>query len=154
MEELQKIVGVNKGKALRYGAKFIKLIEQYVEENDIEKADEFVMKSVVNKSGMKVFIITNIDKRIPLETIAKNKGITISELLGEMETIVASGTKLNISYCIDDELDEAEQEDIFDYFRNSQDDNLNDVYEEFKDQDVSIETLQLMRIMFLSEYGN
>jgi ATP-dependent DNA helicase RecQ len=108
----------------------------------------------VNKSGMKVFIITNIDKRIPLETIAKNKGITISELLGEMETIVASGTKLNISYCIDDELDEAEQEDIFDYFRNSQDDNLNDVYEEFKDQDVSIETLQLMRIMFLSEYGN
>ena len=88
---------VYKRQALRYGAKFIKLIEQYVEENEIEKADEFVMKSVVNKSGMKVFIITNIDKRIPLETIAKNKGITISELLGEMETIVASGTKLKIS---------------------------------------------------------
>jgi ATP-dependent DNA helicase RecQ len=78
----------------------------------------------------------------------------MQELLGEMETIVASGTRLNISYCIDDELDENEQEDIFDYFRNSQDDDLNDVYEEFKDRDVSIETLQLMRIMFLSEFGN
>ncbi|MFA6152324.1 MAG: DNA helicase RecQ [Chitinophagaceae bacterium] len=153
-EELEKIVGVNKGKALRYGAKFVKLIAQYVADNDIEKSDEFVMKSVVNKSGMKVFIITNIDKRIPLETIAKNKNISMAELLTEMETIVASGTKLNISYCIDDELDEDEQEEIFEYFRNSQDDDLNDVYEEFKDQDVSIETLQLMRIMFMSEFGN
>lgn len=154
MEELEKIAGVNKGKALRYGKKFIKLIAQYVEEHEIEKSVDFVMKSVVNKSGMKVFIITNIDKRIPLETIAKNKGISMAELLTEMETIVASGTKLNISYCIDDELDEDEQEEIFDYFRNSQDDDLNDVYEAFKDQDVSIETLQLMRIMFLSEFGN
>jgi ATP-dependent DNA helicase RecQ len=154
MAELEKIVGVSKGKALRYGKKFIELIANYVEENEIEKSDEFVMKSVVNKSGMKVFIITNIDKRIPLETIAKNKGISMSELLGEMETIVASGTKLNISYCIDDELDEDEQEDIFDYFKNSQDDDLEAVYDEFKDQDVSIETLQLMRIMFLSEFGN
>ncbi|MDI9319678.1 MAG: DNA helicase RecQ [Phycisphaerales bacterium] len=154
MEELERVVGVSKGKALRYGKKFIKIIANYVAENEIEKADEFVMKSVVNKSGMKVFIITNIDKRIPLETIAKNKGLSMPELLSEMETIVASGTKLNISYCIGDELDEDEQEDIFDYFRNSVDDNLDDVYEEFKDQDVSIETLQLMRIMFLSEFGN
>lgn len=154
MQELEKIQGVSKGKALRYGKKFIELIAAYVEENEIEKSDEFVMKSVVNKSGMKVFIITNIDKRIPLETIARNKGITMQELLGEMETIVASGTRLNISYCIDDELDEDEQEDIFEYFRSSQDDDLNDVYEEFKDRDVSIETLQLMRIMFLSEFGN
>lgn len=154
MDELQKIVGVNKGKALRYGQKFIKLIARYVEENNIEKSEDFVMKSVVNKSGMKVFIITNIDKRIPLETIAKNKGITITELLSEMESIVASGTKLNISYCIDEELDEYEQEEIFEYFKNSQDDNLNEVYEEFKDQNISIETLQLMRIKFLSEYGN
>lgn len=154
LEELEKIQGVSKGKALKYGKKFIKLIAQYVEENEIEKSDEFVMKSVVNKSGMKVFIITNIDKRIPLETIAKNKGITMQELLAEMETIVASGTKLNISYCVDEEMDEAEQEEIFDYFRNSQVDDLNDVYEEFKDTAISIETLQLMRIMFLSVYGN
>lgn len=154
VEELQKIAGVSKGKAMRYGKKFINLIARYVEENDIEKSEDFVMKSVVNKSGMKVFIITNIDKRIPLETIAKNKGLSMEELLVEMETIVASGTKLNISYCIDQVLDEDEQEDIFDYFRNSEDDDLNDVYEEFKDRDVSIELLQMMRIKFLSEFGN
>jgi ATP-dependent DNA helicase RecQ len=154
MEELEKIAGVSKGKAIRYGRKFIDLIAKYVEENEIEKSDEFVMKSVVNKSGMKVFIITNIDKRIPLETIAKNKGITMDELLIAMEAIVASGTKLNISYCIDEQLDGDEQEDIFDYFKSSQDDDLNDVYEEFRDRDVSIETLQLMRIKFLSEFGN
>lgn len=154
LDELKRIAGVSSGKADRFGAKFIHLIANYVEENNIEKTDEFVMKSVVNKSGMKVFIITNIDKRIPLEMIAKNKGISMPELLTAMEAIVASGTKLNISYCIDDELDENEQEDIFDYFRSSEDDDLNDVYEEFKDQDVSIETLQLMRIMFLSKYAN
>ncbi|GAA4454049.1 DNA helicase RecQ [Rurimicrobium arvi] len=154
MEELEKIVGVNKGKAIRYGRKFVKLIARYVEEHGIEKSEDFVMKSVVNKSGMKVFIITNIDKRIPLETIAKNKNITMAELLGEMETIVASGTKLNIGYCIDEELDEYEQDEIFDYFRTCQDDDLNQVYDAFRDQDISIETLQLMRIKFLSEFGS
>jgi ATP-dependent DNA helicase RecQ len=154
MDELSKIAGVNKGKAMRYGKKFIQLIANYVEENEIEKSDEFVMKSVVNKSGLKVFIITNIDKRIPMETIAKNKGLSMSELLSEMESIVASGTKLNISYCIEEHLDEDEQEDIFDYFRSSQDDDLNDVYEEFRDRDVSIEVLQMMRIKFLSEFGS
>lgn len=154
MEELEKIAGVSKGKALKYGRKFIDLIAKYVEENEIEKSEEFVMKSVVNKSGMKVFIITNIDKRIPLETIAKNKNLSIEALLVEMESIVASGTRLNIGYCIDEELDEYEQEDIFEYFRNCQDDNLEEAYEEFKDQNVSIELLQLMRIKFLSEYGS
>lgn len=154
MEELEKIVGVNKGKALRYGRKFIKLIANYVEEHGIEKTEDFVMKSVVNKSGMKVFIITNIDKRIPLETIARNKNITMAELLTEMETIVASGTKLNIGYCIDEVLDEYEQEEISDYFRTCQDDDLNQVYDAFRDQDISIETLQLMRIKFLSEFGS
>lgn len=154
MEELEKIQGVSKGKALRYGRKFVDLIAQYVEENEIEKPDDFVMKSVVNKSGMKVFIIQNIDKKIPLETIAKNKGLSIPELLVEMETIVASGTRLNLGYCVDNELDENEQEEIMDYFRSSENDDLNDVYEEFKDRDVSIETLQLVRIMFLSEFGN
>jgi hypothetical protein len=92
-EELEKIQGVSKGKALRYGRKFVDLIAKYVEENDIVKPDDFVMKSVVNKSGMKVFIIQNIDKKIPLETIAKNKGLSLQDLLVEMETIVASGTK-------------------------------------------------------------
>lgn len=154
MEELEKISGVSKGKALRYGRKFIDLIAKYVEDNEVVKPDDFVMKSIVNKSGMKVFIIQNIDKKIPLETIAKNKDLSLHELLQEMETIVASGTKLNLNYCLEQELDEYEQEDIFDYFRNSQDDNLEHAYEEFKSHNVTIEHLQMMRIKFLSEYGN
>jgi ATP-dependent DNA helicase RecQ len=154
MEELEKMAGVSKGKALRYGRKFIDLIGKYVEENDIVRPDDFVMKSVVNKSGMKVFIIQNIDKKIPLETIAKNKGLKIQELLEEMETIVASGTKLNLDYCLEGELDEDEQEDIFEYFKESHDGNLNDAYDEFRERDVTIEHLQMMRIKFLSVFGN
>ncbi len=154
LTELEKIQGVSKGKALRYGRKFVELIAKYVEENDIVKPDDFVMKSVVNKSGMKVFIIQNIDKKIPLETIAKNKGLTLPDLLIEMETIVASGTRLNLDYCLEQELDEYEQEDIFDYFRNSHDDNMDEAFEEFKDRDVSIEHLKMMRIKFMSEYAN
>ncbi|MEI8280647.1 MAG: HRDC domain-containing protein, partial [Bacteroidota bacterium] len=154
LEELEKIQGVSKGKAIRYGKKFVELIAKYVTENDITRPDDFVMKSVVNKSGMKVFIIQNIDKKIPLETIAKNKNLNLQDLLVEMETIVASGTKLNLDYCLEQELDEDEQEDIFDYFRSSHDDDLETAYEEFKDRDVSIEHLQMMRIKFLSEYGN
>lgn len=154
LEELEKIQGVSKGKTIRYGRKFVELIAKYVEENDIVKPDDFVMKSVVNKSGMKVFIIQNIDKKIPLETIAKNKGLTIPELLVEMETIVASGTRLNLDYCLEQELDEDEQDEICDYFRSSADDNMDLAFEEFKDRDVSIEHLKMMRIKFMSEYAN
>jgi ATP-dependent DNA helicase RecQ len=154
LEELEKIQGVSKGKALKFGKKFVELIAQYVEENDIERPDDFVMKNVANKGALKVYIIQNIDKKIPLEAIARNKDISVAELMTAMEGIVASGTKLNLGYCIDEELDEHEQEDIFDFFRSSTDDDLELVYEEFKDSDVSIEQLQLMRIKFLSEYGN
>jgi ATP-dependent DNA helicase RecQ len=154
LDELEKIQGVSKGKAVRYGRKFVDLIAKYVEENDITRPDDFVMKSVVNKSGMKVFIIQNIDKKIPLETIAKNKDLSLQGLLAEMETIVASGTRLNLDYCLEQELDENEQEDIFDYFRGSHDDNLDTAYEEFRDRDVTIEQLQMMRIKFMSEYAN
>ncbi len=154
LPELEKMQGVSKGKAMRYGKKFVDLIAKYVEENDIVRPDDFVMKSVVNKSGMKVFIIQNIDKKIPLETIAKNKGLSLADLLVEMETIVASGTRLNLDYCLEQELDENEQEDIFDFFRNSLDDNMDDAFEEFKDRDVSVEHLKMMRIKFMSEYAN
>jgi ATP-dependent DNA helicase RecQ len=154
LPELEKMQGVSKGKAMRYGRKFIELIGKYVEEHDIVKPDDFVMKSVVNKSGMKVFIIQNIDKKIPLETIARNKNISLSGLLTEMETIAASGTKLNLDYCLEGELDNDEQEDIYDFFRESHDGSITDAYEEFKDRDVSQEHLQMMRIKFLSEYGN
>ena len=154
MAELEKIQGVSKGKALKFGKKFIELIAAYVEEHDIEKPDDFVMKNVVNKSGLKVFIIQNIDKKIPLETIAKNKDLSVHELLQAMEAIVASGTRLNIGYCIDEELDDNEQAEIFDYFKEAEDDDLKAAYEEFRDSDVSIEQLQLMRIKFMSDYAN
>lgn len=154
LEELEKVHGVSKGKAMRFGRKFVDLIAKYVEENDIERPDDFQMRSMVNKSGLKVFIIQNIDKRIPLETIAKNKGLKLQELLGEMETIVASGTRLNLDYCLEEQLDEDEQEEISDFFRSSTDDDLNIAFAEFKDRDVSVEQLQMMRIKFLSEHAN
>lgn len=154
IQELEKIQGVSKGKAVRYGKQFIDLIARFVEENDITKPDDFVMKSVVNKSGMKVFIIQNIDKKIPLETIAKNKEITISQLLDEMETIVASGTKLNLDYCLDEELDDYAQDEIMEYFKGCETSSLALAREELIENDYSLEQLKLMRIKFLVEYGN
>ncbi len=110
--------GVSKGKALRYGKPFIELIAKYVEENDIEKPDDFMMKSVVNKSVNKVYIIQQVDKKIPLEMIAKNKDLRLDALLEDMETIAASGTKLNLDYAVDEMLDEYEQDEIIDYFKS------------------------------------
>ena len=116
MEELEKISGVSKGKSLRYGKPFLDAIVKYAEENDIIRPDDFVMKSVANKNSNKIFIIQNVDKKMTLETIAKNKSLKLEELLEEMETIVASGSKLNLGYAIDEMVDEYEQEEIMDYF--------------------------------------
>nr|WP_240975595.1 DNA helicase RecQ [Chitinophaga fulva] len=154
VQELEKIQGVSKGKAVRYGKQFVDVIAKYVEENNITKPDDFVMKSVVNKSGMKVFIIQNIDKKIPLETIAKNKELTISQLLDEMETIVASGTKLNLDYCIDEELDDYAQDEIMEYFKGCETSSLALAREELIENDYTLEQLKLVRIKFLVEYGN
>lgn len=154
VQELEKIQGVSKGKAVRYGKQFIDVIAKYVEENNITKPDDFVMKSVVNKSGMKVFIIQNIDKKIPLETIAKNKELTISQLLDEMETIVASGTKLNLDYCINEELDDYAQDEIMEYFKGCETSSLALAREELIENDYTLEQLKLVRIKFLVEYGN
>ncbi len=154
VQELEKIQGVSKGKAIRYGKQFVELISKYVQENDIVKPDDFVMKSVVNKSGLKVFIIQNIDKKMPLETIAKNKELSIAELLDEMETIVASGTKLNLDYCIDEELDDYAQDEIIEYFKGCETSSLALAREELIESDYTIEQLKLMRIKFLVEYGN
>jgi ATP-dependent DNA helicase RecQ len=152
--ELEKCQGVNKGKAMRYGKSFVSMISQYVEENDIVKPDEFVMKSVVNKGNNKVFIITNIDKKIPLETIARTKELTLPDLLEEMETIVASGTKLNIQYAVDEVIDEYDQDDIIDYFKGCQTSSLQVAQQELSDGGFSWEQLKLMRIKFLCEFGN
>lgn len=153
VSELDKCQGVSKGKAIRYGKPFVELIARYVEENNIEKPDEFVMKSVVNKSGLKVYIIQQTDKRIPLETIARNKELRLDALLEEMETIAASGTKLNLDYAIDEMLDEYEQEEILDYFKSCETSSLQVAQEELSDSNFSWEQLKIMRIKFLAQYG-
>ena len=154
LKELEKCQGVSVGKAIKYGKPFVDVIASYVEENDIIKPDEFVMKSVANKSNNKIFIIQNVDKKIPLETIAKNKDLRLDALLEEMETIVASGTKLNLGYAIDDMLDEDEQDEIIDYFRSCETSSLQVAQEELADGEYDWEQLKIMRIKFLSEYGN
>ncbi|MBS1667598.1 MAG: DNA helicase RecQ [Bacteroidetes bacterium] len=153
MEELEKCQGVSKGKAIRYGKPFLEVIAKYVEENDIEKPDEFVMKSVVNKSMHKVYFIQQTDKKIPLETIAKNKDMKLDTLLEEMETIAASGTKLNIDYAIDEMLDDDEQDEIIDYFKSCETSSLEVARQELSDGDFTLEQLKIMRIKFLNEYG-
>jgi len=154
IEELEKCQGISKGKAIRYGKKFIELIAKYVEENEIERPDDFVMKGVVNRNNNKIFIIQNVDKKIPLETIAKNKDLRMDELLEEMETIVASGTRLNLDYAIDEIVDEYEQEEIIDYFKSCETSSLQAAQEELVDSNFGWEQLKIMRIKFLSVYGN
>ena len=153
MEELEKCQGVSKGKAIRYGKPFIELIKKYVEENNIERPDDFVMKSVVNKSGNKVYIIQQVDKKIPLETIARNKDMRLDVLLEEMETIAASDTKLNNDYAIDEMLDEHEQDEILDYFKGCETSSLQVAQQELEDGNYSWEQLKIMRIKFLAQYG-
>ncbi|HVF82029.1 MAG TPA: DNA helicase RecQ [Flavisolibacter sp.] len=152
--ELEKCGGVSKGKAIRYGKPFIDLIAKYVVDNNIERPDDFVMKSVVNKSSNKVHIIQQVDKKIPLENIARNKDLRIDALLEEMETIAASGTKLNLDYAIVDMLDEYEQEEIMDYFKGCETSSLDIAREELADGNYNWEQLKIMRIKFLSVYGN
>ncbi len=151
--DLEKCQGVSKGKAIRYGKPFVELIAKYVEDNQIEKPDDFVMKSVVNKSGNKVYIIQNTDKKISLETIAKNKGWRMDEMLEEMETIAASGTKLNLDYAIDEMLDEDDQDEIIEYFKGCDTSSLQVAQEELAEYNFNWEQLKIMRIKFLSEYG-
>ncbi len=154
LEEMEKCQGVSKGKAIKYGRPFVELIAKYVEENNIEKPDDFVMKSVANKGNNKIYIIQNVDKKIPLETIAKNKSLKLDELLEEMETIAASGTKLNLDYAIDEWLDEYDQEEIIEYFKSCETSSLDVAREELSENNYTWEQLKIMRIKFLSVFGN
>ncbi len=154
LKELEKCQGVSVGKAMKFGKPFVEVIAKYVSENDIEKPEDFVMKSVLNKNSNKVFIIQNVDKKMPLETIARNRTLKLEELLEEMETIVASGTKLNLDYAIEDWMDEYEQEEIIDYFKGCQTSSLEIAKDELSDGDYTLEQLKIMRIKFLSEYGS
>jgi ATP-dependent DNA helicase RecQ len=154
LQEMEKCQGVSKGKALKYGKPFVEMIAKYVEENDIEKPDDFVMKSVASAANNKIYIIQNVDKKIPLETIARNKDLRLDQLLEEMETIAASGTRLNLDYAIDEWLDEYEQEEVIDYFKSCETSSLQVALEELQEHNFNWEQLKLMRIKFLSVYGN
>jgi ATP-dependent DNA helicase RecQ len=153
IDELSNIGGVGKGKAQKFGQPFITLIDKYVKDNEIERPIDFVVKSAGHKSTHKVQIIQNIDKRIPLPDIAKGLGKSLSELIEELEGIVSSGTKLNIQYFINDELDDDQQEEIMEYFMQSESDSIREA-EEYFDGDYEEEQLRLMRIRFMSEVAN
>ncbi|MBX2979922.1 MAG: DNA helicase RecQ [Flavobacteriales bacterium] len=153
MEELTQVSGVGPGKAQKFGKPFLELITRYVDENDIERAEEVTVRSVVNKSGHKVHIIQNIDKRLPLDAIARSRNLSMGDLLTELETIVQSGTKLDINYYLNDVLESDAQEEIMDYFRDAESDDLDKAHQEF-DGDFSEEELRMMRLKFMSEVAN
>ena len=153
-EEMTQIAGVGAGKAEKFGEPFIKLIKEYVEENDITRPNDMVVKSVVNKSALKIAIIQNIDKRIPLEDIAYARGLSFDELLSEIESIVSSGTRLDLNYYIQDNIDEYHQEDILDYFREAESDNVEQALRELGEDEYEEQEVRLMRIKFISEVGN
>jgi ATP-dependent DNA helicase RecQ len=154
MEEMTKITGVGAGKAAKYGKAFLEIIKKYVEDNDIDRPVDFVIKSVVNKSGLKVFIIQNIDRKISLEDMAKNKNLKMDDLLTEIETIVTSGTKVNINYYIDQVIDEDKKDEIYECLRESETDDIKSILKELGEDEYSEEEVRLMRIKFISEFGN
>ncbi len=153
-EELRQIIGVGAGKAAKYGKPFLELIKQYVEENDIMRPSDVIIKSVVNKSGLKVYIIKSIDRKLPLTDIAHAKNLSLNEMLTEIESIVASGTRLDINYYINEHVDEYHQEDIYDYFSEAETDSVEEALAEFSESEYTEEEIRLMRIKYLSEVGN
>lgn len=154
IDEMTKISGVGSGKATKYGKPFLDLIKKHVEDNDIERPIDMVIKSVVNKSGLKVFIIQNIDRKVSLEDMAKNKNLKMDELLTEIETIVASGTKVNINYYIDQVIDEDKKDEILECLRESETDDIQAILKELGEDEYTEEEVRLMRIKFISEFGN
>ncbi len=153
-EELLQITGVGSGKAKKYGKPFLEFIKHYCEENEIIRPNDMVVKSVVNKSGLKVYIIQSIDRKRALEDIAHTKDLTVYDLLTEIERIVASGTRVNIDYYISEYVDEYHQEEIFDYFNEAETDSIQAALEELGEEEYKEEEVRLMRIKFMSEVGN
>ena len=153
-EDLAQINGVGMGKVHKFGKPFLDLIAQYVKENDIITASEVVIKSAVNKSKIKIFIIQQIDRKVELEEIAETKNMRYEEVLTEIENICYSGTKLNLDYYIDQVMDEERQDDLYDYFLSAETDDLQVAMDELSDDDYSEDEVRLMRIKFMSEYAN
>jgi len=153
MEELQNIPGVGAGKAKRYGKEFLQIIKKHVEDNEIIRPEDMRVRTVANKSKLKISLIQSIDRKVPLRDLAESRGLEFGKMLDEIEAIVYSGTRINIDYCINDEMDEDHMEDIFEYFKESDSDNLHIAQEELGDE-YTEEEIRLVRIKFLSELGN
>ena len=153
LEELQNIPGVGPGKAKRYGQEFVELIKKYVDENEIERPEDIKVRSVANRSKLKLYLISGIDRKVSLESLAESKDLELDELLDELEAIVYSGTKINIDYFIDEYMDPDISEEIYEYFRTSDDDNIK-VAQQVLGDEYTREELRLIRIKFISEMGN
>jgi len=153
-EELQNIPGVGAGKAKRYGEEFLRIIKEYVEENEIIRPEDMRIRTVAKNSQVKISIIQAIDRRVDLDDLAESKGMSMEELLEEIEAIVYSGTKLNINYFIDEIMEEDKRDEIYDYFRTANTDNVKVALKEIDEDDVSEIDIRLVRIKFQSELGN
>ena len=154
IDELQNIVGVGAGKAKKYGLAFVKVIQEYVDDKDIIRPQDMVVKSVVNKSGVKVYIIQSIDRKLSLDDIAHAKSMDLKELIDEIEAIVHSGTKLNIDYYLNEIMDDEKLEEIFEYFREAETESIDDALVELGEEYFSEEEIRLVRVKFFSELAN
>ena len=154
IDELKQIVGVGQGKAQKFGKEFVELIRRYVQEKEIERPQDMIVKSVVSKSGNKVYIIQSIDRKLDLEDICEAKQIEMDELLSEIESIINSGTKLNLDYYINRVIDEERQQDAYDYFDHAETESIDEAMNELGEDDWTEEELRLMRIKYISEKGH
>lgn len=154
MEDMVKVSGVSLGKAQRYAKPFLELIRQYVEENEIERPTDILFKTVANKSRMKVGIIQGIDRKLPLQDIARTNELTMDDLLDELDAIVASGTRVNLDYYIEDQIDEYVREEVYEYFLEAESDSMDLAYKALKEDDITYDEIRLVRIKFLSEMAN
>ena len=152
IEEMTRITGVGVGKAQRYGQPFCDVIKRYVEDNDISRPQDFVIKSV-NKSGLKIYVIQSIDRKVSLDDIALAKSLSLEELITEIERIVDSGTRLNLDYYIDDAVDPDHREDIYEYFSEAETDSVEDALAELGEDEYSENEIRLVRLQFLSKTG-
>ena len=154
IDELTKVNGVGQGKAMKFGKPFVEMIAKYVEENEIERSQDLIVKSIVNKSGLKVHIIQSIDRKLDLVDVAEAKGLKMDDIIAELESIVHAGTRVNIGYYIDQVIDEERQDEIVEYFREATDDSIDAALEDLGEEDYTEEEIRLMRVKFISEFGN
>jgi ATP-dependent DNA helicase RecQ len=153
-EELAQIHGVGQGKARKFGKPFLEYIKQYVEDNDIVRPEDMVVKTVAKQSSNKVYIIQSIDRKLSIEDIASAKGLTVEDLITEIETIVESGTKINLNYYLDEIIDEYQEEELGDFFKNSEEATFDEARNEFEEDEYTDEELRLYRIKFISDVAN